>query len=472
MIFTRALLHIGSLLVIAGGAAASDVFGSGHPFLDWSRSIDTLPGFLSCVFASFTTSYQNIRFCDDYRAFWFRSVRMMIVAYGVLLAIALFALHPISAISLLFPLIVFVASPVRWAVVRWIGPDAADRVLILGTGPLATKIAGALREGKDPNRVLVGMLSDDAATVSSAAGTVVGTIDDIERIIRELSPDRIIVALTERRGRMPVNALLKSRLRGIIVESGVRAYERMHGKLAIESLQPSYLVFEEGLKPSRTNAIVKRAISVFVGAVGFVVSLPLMAVIAVLVRLESDGPVLFRQERIGLNGRRFTLTKFRSMRNDGNTASQWAADNVERVTRLGYWLRKSHLDELPQFLNVLRGDMDLVGPRPHPVSNYELFEREIPYYCLRSMVRPGLTGWAQIRLGYANGLVEETEKMRYDLFYIKNQTPWMDLGIVLETIRIVVFGRIDPSEESIVAVPIASPAAAPVAPPDAGLNAA
>ena len=179
--------------------------------------------------------------------------------------------------------------------------------------------------------------------------------------------------------------------------------------------------------------------SLLVSIVALALSAPLMGIIMAAIRLDSRGPVLFVQDRVGLRGRHFRLLKFRTML-DGGATSEWVRDNEARITRVGRWLRKFRFDELPQFLNILRGDMNLVGPRPHPVSNYTLFTERIPYYMLRSSVRPGVTGWAQIRHGYANNLDEEIEKMRYDLYYIKHLSFWFDVRILVDTVKVVLFG--------------------------------
>jgi lipopolysaccharide/colanic/teichoic acid biosynthesis glycosyltransferase len=184
-----------------------------------------------------------------------------------------------------------------------------------------------------------------------------------------------------------------------------------------------------------------RAVSLVASVLGMIGLVPLFALIALAIKLDSRGPVFFIQPRLGLRGRRFNLIKFRTMHPSHGRTSEWVRDNSDRITRVGAWLRKFRLDELPQFINILRGDMSFVGPRPHPVSNYELFSENIPYYSLRSMVRPGVTGWAQIRYGYANNLEEETEKMRYDLYYIKHMSLWLDLRILFETVKIVLFGH-------------------------------
>jgi exopolysaccharide biosynthesis polyprenyl glycosylphosphotransferase len=269
---------------------------------------------------------------------------------------------------------------------------------------------------------------------------VLAGISELASVLDRARPDRIVVALEERdrAGGMPV--LLQARGRGIRVDEAVDVYERITGKLAIEVLPAANLVFGKGFRLARGHAVVGRAMSWVVAVVGLLLLAPLMALIALAVKLDSAGPVFFRQERIGRHGRRFWLVKFRTMRPATAEVSAWVRDNADRITRVGRLLRKFRLDELPQFLNVLRGDMNLVGPRPHPVVNYELFTREIPYYALRGAVRPGVTGWAQVRYGYANNLDEETEKMRYDLYYVKHLSLWLDLRILIDTVGVVVSG--------------------------------
>ena len=191
----------------------------------------------------------------------------------------------------------------------------------------------------------------------------------------------------------------------------------------------------------RLDAALRRGLSVVAAVIGLLVAAPLLGVIAVAIKLDSRGPLLFCHDRLGLAGRPFRLLKFRTMHPVPGPTSEWVGDNHARITRIGTWLRRFRLDELPQFVNILGGDMNLVGPRPHPVSNGPLFSRRIPCYALRSTVRPGVTGWAQVRYGYANGLDEEVEKMRYDLYYIEHQSLGLDLRILLATVRIVLFDR-------------------------------
>jgi len=285
----------------------------------------------------------------------------------------------------------------------------------------------------------------------------------------------VLVALSERRCRTPVTALVESCVaRGIIVEDAASFYERLTGKLAIESLTPTSLVFSRRFGPSRGHQLIARVVSLAIAFVGLVACAPLMALIAAAIKLESDGPVLFVQPRVGAGGRPFTLMKFRTMRTAGQHTSEWEYDNRDRVTRVGRWLRAFRLDELPQFVNVLRGEMNLVGPRPHPVSNFELFTvvcrnlneltgSAIGYYTLRTMVRPGMTGWAQVRYRYANNIEEEIEKLRYDLYYVKHAGPLLDLRVLASTVRVVLFGHraVDDGSASRVAAKHAGPLGLP-----------
>jgi lipopolysaccharide/colanic/teichoic acid biosynthesis glycosyltransferase len=251
---------------------------------------------------------------------------------------------------------------------------------------------------------------------------------------------------------MPFKSLLALRLRGVIVQDGVEAYERLTGKVPIEALTPTSMLFGNEFRDFQLDLCVARAVSVPVAAMSLVLLMPVFVLIALAIMLESPGPLFFVQERVGRKGKRFKLIKFRTMRPTNKPTSEWERDNHNRLTRVGRHLRRSRLDELPQLINILKGDMNLVGPRPHPVSNLQLFAmvtrnvpecgEQIPYYALRSMVRPGLTGWAQVRYHYANDLEEEIEKMRYDLYYIKHRSAWLDARILLETVGVVLRGPV------------------------------
>jgi exopolysaccharide biosynthesis polyprenyl glycosylphosphotransferase len=327
------------------------------------------------------------------------------------------------------------------------GP-AVQRVLMLGTGPLARRIVEGIEASSHPHYSVVGMVDDGGNAESPPAPPArspalpTGGLEEMERLIEELSPHRLVVALNERRGRLPVGVLLSSCASGLRVEDGVEFYERLTRKLAIESLSPSFIIFHRVLEKSALQLGVRRALSVAAAAIGLVLAAPLMAVVAVLVKLDSAGPVFFTQERVGFRGRIFRLIKFRTMQGDPPDDHQvWRRDDEPRLTRLGRQLRDTHFDELPQFFNVLKGDMDMVGPRPEMACNVQAMTEHIPYYGLRHTVRPGMTGWAQIKQGYAMSMAEVTEKMRYDLYYIKHMSLWLDLRILLATGRIFLFGR-------------------------------
>jgi exopolysaccharide biosynthesis polyprenyl glycosylphosphotransferase len=277
---------------------------------------------------------------------------------------------------------------------------------------------------------------------SPIANRWLGTCDELAEIVARVRPTRIVVAIENRRDCLPLESLLESRVSGIDVDDAIELYERITGKMAIEALRPSSLILSKGFRNHGAPEMTARLVSIVGAVLGLIIFAPLLALIALLVKLASQGPVLFVQQRAGRNGRPFGLLKFRTMHPPTDEpASEWVMDNIHRITRVGRYLRRFRLDELPQLLNVVRGEMNLIGPRPHPESNHAIFMERIAYYGLRSTVRPGVTGWAQVRYGYANNLDEETEKMRYDLYYIKNRSLWLDVRILLATTGIILFGQ-------------------------------
>jgi exopolysaccharide biosynthesis polyprenyl glycosylphosphotransferase len=320
--------------------------------------------------------------------------------------------------------------------------STAQRTLIVGSSAVAVKIIEEIAaRPPSPYRVVGVVEETGSGPAFPFGGLIVGTVANLGDLIHELQPDQIVVSLNDRRGRLPMMDLVEARVRGIDVEDGVDFYERLTGKIAIEALTPSGLVSSRHFRKSHADLAFGHALSLLVSAIALLLFLPLLLLIAVAIKLDSHGPVLFVQERAGAGGRRFKLLKFRTMRPCERSTSEWVRDNNDRITRVGIVLRKYRFDELPQLVNVLRGEMNLVGPRPHPASNVRLFTERIPYYSLRAVVRPGLTGWAQVRQGYANGLEEETEKMRYDLYYIKHMSSWLDLRILCSTVRTILSGR-------------------------------
>src|SRR5262245_4439872 len=317
-----------------------------------------------------------------------------------------------------------------------------ERILVLGVTPLAKQVIAQI-EARPKRRTIVAAIDESDFTTHGSADVAY-----LQETIDRLQPHRIIVALAERRGHTPMRALPASRLwRGVIVEDVADCYERMTGRIALESLTPMSIILSGRFCPPAGQQVMARLLSIVVAALALCVTAPLLALVALLVRLDSRGPIFFRQRRIGLYGRPFTLIKFRTMRHDQVKRSEWEGDNRDAVTRVGRWLRMFRIDELPQFLNILVGDMNLVGPRPHPTTNFELFTlvarnlndlsgAAISCYELRTLIRPGLTGWAQVRYRYANNLEEELEKLRYDLYYVKRISFWLDLRILLETAKV------------------------------------
>ena len=316
----------------------------------------------------------------------------------------------------------------------------SERVLIMGGGRLAADLAGQILTRPDLAMRVAGVLTADGDAVASARR--LGGYGDVADVVLRERPDRIIVAMPDRRGNLPVSALLACRFRGVRVEEGTEAYERFTRRLAVESLTPSALIFGDGFRVSRAQLALKRAMSVVIASVALLVTAPLIALIALAIKLESRGPVFFIQERIGLGGRPFRLIKFRTMRQAERGADGiWQRDNASRVTRFGAVLRRYRLDELPQCVNILKGDMSLVGPRPEMVSNVATFSAVIPFYNLRHEVRPGLTGWAQVRAGYSMSTEEVTRKLCYDLYYIKHLSLRFDLWILFDTVKFVLSGK-------------------------------
>ncbi|HUG37544.1 MAG TPA: TIGR03013 family XrtA/PEP-CTERM system glycosyltransferase, partial [Candidatus Limnocylindrales bacterium] len=330
----------------------------------------------------------------------------------------------------------------------WLGPWSHGRmkirVLVLGTGVIGKLISSLEISGSRPFRI-VGFLDDNPSAPDTipAPHALLGKIKDLASIVDETEPDLIVVAQMNRRGNFPAKALLDCRMRGIQVEDWPTFYEKETGKILVTDLRPSWLIFSDGFVKTARTEIIKRTVDMALSLVGLLLALPIMALVGLAIKLESAGPVLFRQPRLGQNGRVFILNKFRSMRRDAEkeTGPVWATERDPRTTRVGALLRRTRLDELPQLFNVLVGDMSFIGPRPErPEFVYEL-QKQIPFYMERLSVKPGITGWAQVQYGYGASVEDALEKLQYDLYYIKNLSLFLDLLILLNTIQVVVFAR-------------------------------
>jgi sugar transferase (PEP-CTERM system associated) len=313
-----------------------------------------------------------------------------------------------------------------------------ERVYVLGTGERAQRLLNGLRQRSELGIEVVGWTGniEGELTRKTVAAHLVG-------VARGRGVHRVIVAMPDRRGTLPVEELLDLRLAGVKVEEATSWLEKISGRIEVEQLYPSWLIFAEGFRFSSFFRLVRRVLNFSVALIGLVIALPLVSFIVLAVRLGSPGPALYRQQRVGRGGSTFYCYKFRTMRQDAeaDTGATWATDDDPRITRVGKFLRTSRLDEIPQLWCVLKGDMHFVGPRPERPEFVEWLSHEIPYYGVRHMVRPGITGWAQVQYKYGNTLDDAREKLQYDLFYIKNASVGLDFLILFQTIKIVLLGR-------------------------------
>ena len=317
-------------------------------------------------------------------------------------------------------------------------PILVERVYVLGTGERAQRVVQGLRQNPELGVEIASWTGkmEGAVTRDSVAAHLM-------EVVHKQKVHRVIVAMPDRRGTIPMRELLDLRLHGVKIEEATSWLEKISGKIEVENLYPSWLVYGLGFRRSTPFILVRRAISVIISLIGLILALPLIPFIILAIRLDSKGPVFYTQTRVGKGGRLFKVVKFRTMRQDAEAASgpKWAGDHDPRVTRVGKFLRASRLDEIPQLWCVLKGEMAFVGPRPERPEFIEMLSKEIPYYGVRHMVRPGLTGWAQVKYKYGSTVEDAREKLQYDLFYIKNASIGLDLLIMFLTVKIVLLGR-------------------------------
>ncbi len=327
-------------------------------------------------------------------------------------------------------------------------PVLAERTALLGAGPLALSLAKELNNRPELGFRLVGVLADaDEALSGLNKFRRIGAPDEVLEIVAGERVDRLIVAMGNRRGKLPIEQLLELKAQGVVVEDGSDFYETLAGKILLESLRPSQLVFGPGFFVNGTLLFYKRVSSILISLICLIPALPLMGLTAMAIWFDSGAPILFRQKRVGKGGKIFTLYKFRSMRTQGNGNAngngkvQPAQEDDKRVTRVGRWIRRLRIDELPQLYNVLRGDMHFVGPRPFMLEEEEELARQIPFYKYRWVTKPGVTGWAQIHRPYCATLEDNQDKLSYDLFYIKHMSVGLDLLILFKTVKILIWRR-------------------------------
>ncbi len=322
----------------------------------------------------------------------------------------------------------------------------SERLLLVGTNAGAVDLARELHERRhDLGVEIVGFIDPDPARVGAPVLNpgVIGAVEDIPSIVRARRVDRVVVSLADARGKLPMDKLLELRLDGVNFDHLATLYEEYTGKIAVENLRPSWLIFSQGFRKTRWSTALKRLLDIGIASVGLILAFPVMALVALAVKLTSPGPVFYHQKRVGLHGRLFTIHKFRSMQREAEalTGAVWASKLDSRVTPIGSMLRRTRLDELPQLWNVIKGDMSFVGPRPERPEFVGDLTKQIPFYGQRHIVRPGITGWAQVRYTYGATTEDALQKLQYDLFYIKHLSVALDLFIILSTIKTVMLRR-------------------------------
>ena len=337
---------------------------------------------------------------------------------------------------------------VTWRVsIHWFlgHPDFGERILIVGSGDAAVDVAREVLSRPDAGYRVVGFVGTDSELLGKSLinPRVIGLTEELGDIVGREHIDRIVVAMGERRGQFPTDKLLQLSLTGrVSIEEGAAFYERITGRVSLSMIRPSWLIFTGPGRQKRFASLGRITVHRLAALIGFVLSLPIIIVTAILIKLESRGPVFYKQERVGKNGRIFVLTKFRSMGVDAEKEGPvWASKGDDRTTRVGRVIRKIRVDEIPQFWNIIKGDMNFVGPRPERPHFVAQLAEEIPYYEQRHLIAPGLTGWAQIKYPYGASIEDARQKLQYDLFYIKNHGLVFDAIILFETVKIILFGR-------------------------------
>jgi sugar transferase (PEP-CTERM system associated) len=325
-------------------------------------------------------------------------------------------------------------------------PEIGEKILIVGAGQAAIDTAEAILKRRDAGYRIVGFVTEDYESVKMKLpeARVLGTTANLEEIVHHEKIDRIVIAVRERRGAFPTEMLLRMSLAGdVSIEECTSFYERITGQVHLDMLRPSWLIFAGRGRDTRLKTVFREAVHRALALIGLALSLPIAVITAILIKLDSKGPIFYRQERLGKNGRTFQVIKFRSMRTDAeeNGKPVWATADDDRATRIGKIIRVIRVDEIPQFWNIIKGEMSFVGPRPERPHFVSQLADEVPFYEHRHLVAPGLTGWAQIKYPYGASVDDARQKLQFDLYYIKNQSLALDLVIVFETVKTVLFGR-------------------------------
>ncbi len=392
------------------------------------------------LYADIRTSSKVALVLEIGQALGFAFLVQALLAYGskdwmlprwVMIWGSAFALVTLSAWRILYALI-------------FLGALGAQRVLFLGRNPVVQEIARFLENHPELGLTNLGYIEDETPAGEICDGAkVLGSLRDLRRAVAATRPDRIVVGMSERRARMPVQDLLELRFSGILIEEAGSAYENACGRVSTKELRPAQLIFSGELGPTHTAVLQQALYSPLIALIGTAVTLPVLLLAAIAIKLSSRGPVLYKQVRVGRGGVPFTLYKLRSMyvNAEAATGAVWAAKDDPRVTPVGRWLRKLRIDELPQLWNVLKGEMSIVGPRPERPEFVKILSEQIPYYRQRHCVKPGITGWAQINHKYGDSLDDTIIKLEYDLYYIKHISLSLDAFIIFHTLKTMLRSR-------------------------------
>jgi len=439
-VFIMGMVTLGTYLRFMGSSTVSLTYGSVLP-----KAVLIVGTIQLCLYYFELYDFKVFRSNFELAIRLFQSLGVS----SILLA-ALYYLFPSLIIGrgIFFMSLIFMGGViVIWRIVynyTMVTKQLDQRVLIVGSGSMAKSIAQWIIDTGDTGFSVVGFIDANPGRIGEKLVNpyIIGDHSQIPDIAQREKVSRIIVALEERRGKFPEKQLLDCKMSGIAIQEGIEFYEHLTGRLQVENLRASSLIFSNGFRKSKLMMWAKRVTGFSISLAGLILASPLMLIISILIRIDSPGPVFYKQERVGQNGRTFKLLKFRSMISDAEADGPvWAEENDHRVTRVGQWLRKWRLDEIPQMINVLTGEMSFVGPRPERPYFVEKLRKGIPFYDQRFSVKPGVTGWAQIKYRYGASKEDSQEKLKYDLYYIKNLSTLFDLMIIFETIKVVLFRK-------------------------------
>ncbi|MFY9619518.1 MAG: TIGR03013 family XrtA/PEP-CTERM system glycosyltransferase [Pyrinomonadaceae bacterium] len=447
LLLVEAMLLFGGLVIAVyvrmGAADAEDILINRNGF--YKAALATL----FCLTSFYFFDLYDFVVMRDRRELVLRMLQALGLAW-IALALTFYALpqvmigRGVTLISLPLALLLMVGW--RLSIHWFLGhPELGERILIVGSGEFAVEIAKETLQRKDAGYRVVGFVDNDPALVGKSLinPKVIGLTSELASLVKRENIDRLVVAIGDRRGQFPTQELLKLSLSGdVTIEESASFYERLTGRVLLDMIRPSWLIFSSRGRRARINEIARSAMHRIIALVGAILSLPIAILTAIVIKLESRGPILYKQERVGKNGRPFRLMKFRSMRTDAEKDGPvWAKTDDERMTRVGRIIRKIRVDEIPQFWNILRGDMNFVGPRPERPHFVAQLAQEIPYYEQRHLIAPGLTGWAQINYPYGASIEDAKQKLQYDLYYMKNQNLALDATIMFETVKTILFGK-------------------------------